>query len=374
MKLRWLRVGLLGGCLAALPVLAVAQVPDASDIERMQRIMEAKKARTSNLRRLEAGRDTFLGEMVNSWMDTARARGYDVEAWKKDVTSALARLPRKDLLDARAAGSYEGFLSRLTGRNAPDAGSSAPGVRPMTLGDEAEDLVYNEVAPCRIFDTRLGGAGYGFLTPNTPRNYSHNLNLALQGGNGAGCGIPTDPAAIAITLTVTQVGGPGNIRAWRLLDPVPNASVVNYQVYDVANTTILPTCQICGNDFTVRADVSGTHLIGDVVGYFWKPTGHIYAVVENDASFDAARTVGWASVTRPAVGVYCLTPSDPAVSPANRNMQVTVDWGKSVSGQNGLAESRIAGLGCPAGTFEVRTFLATTGAATNNLGFHVSLP
>jgi len=268
MKSRWVLIMAAVLCLVVLPSIAVAQSAEGKEPGALLQL----QARQATLARLQASRETFIGEIVERWSSVAKSRGLDEASWRADITNALSAMQPDRLVAAYESASYDDLLTVMSAKPQKSSDAHTLSIRPLMIGDDASDLVYNEVAPCRIFDTRFGGAGFGFLPANTPRNYSHNLNLILQGATLASCGIPTDPAAIAITLTVTQPSGPGNIRAWRLGDPVPVASVINYQVVDVANTTILPTCQVCGNDFTVRADVSGTHLIGDVVGYFWRPT------------------------------------------------------------------------------------------------------
>jgi hypothetical protein len=269
MKSRWVLLPTAVLCFIVLPSAAVAQVESGVDLG----VSSPRQARAATLARLRASRDAFIGEIVERWAPEAKSRGLG-ELWRTDLTNALSAAKDDRLVAASEASSYEGLVFVL-GARAAKSSAAEPTIRLMNVGDDSSDLVYNEVAPCRIFDTRLGDATHGFLPANTPRAYAHNQLLAAQGGNAAGCGIPTDPAAIAITLTVTQPAGPGNIRAWRYLDPVPNASVVNYTNIaglNLANTTIIPTCQVCGFDFNVQADVSGTHLIGDVVGYFWRPT------------------------------------------------------------------------------------------------------
>jgi hypothetical protein len=135
-------------------------------------------------------------------------------------------------------------------------------------------LSYFALPPCRIVDTRIAtGAFAGRIAAGTRRSFNHNIGLAAQGGNAAGCFVPGEPQALAVTLTVAGVLGPGNLRAWAYGESVPNASVVNYGVsgLNLANTTILPVCQGCDFDFTVQADGNDAHLVADVVGYFALP-------------------------------------------------------------------------------------------------------
>lgn len=381
MRNRWVRITAVGLSLLVLPLISVAQ-ESVNDLEGLKKAMETELARRANLVRLESSPESFIGEIVDKWTAAARERGYTVEAWKQDMTAALSPLTREKLLAAHGAENYDTLVSQLTGRRASGSAGSA-GIVPMVLGDEDVDLVYTPVEPCRILNTFTGTGAFGTpLAPATPRNYAHNQNLVAQGGNAAGCGIPTDPAAIAVTLTVVAPAGPGNLRAWPLLSPVPNASVINYTNVaglNLANTHILPTCQVCGNDFTVQADVSATHFIADVVGYFWKPSafptaGRAYAVVERSSGAPvlvAARTKGFSAVNRPSTGVYCLTTT---VNLTNTPVLTTIEWGNS-SGSDLLAYWNAAGSGCVAGQVSVRTYdTLSAPVLSNDVAFGVFIP
>jgi hypothetical protein len=272
MKSRWVLITAAVLCLVALPSVAVAQSADGKDAG----VLALKQARQATLARLNASRETFIGEIVERWSSVAKSRGLDDASWRADMTNALSAMQPDRLVAAYESASYNDLLTAMNAKPQKFSDAHTLSIRPLMVGDEATDLVFTPVEPCRILNTFLGTGVYaGPLVPGVPRDYAHNQNLAAQGGNAAGCGIPTDPAAIAVTLTVAAPAGPGNLRAWPLGSPVPNASVINYANVAglaLANTHILPTCQVCGNDFTVRADVSGTHFIADVVGYFWRPT------------------------------------------------------------------------------------------------------
>jgi hypothetical protein len=264
------------GLLLVLPVAAFAQSPNGADLSAMKKMMAQKEAREAMLVRLQTNREAFVSEISNAWSPAALEKGFDVSVWQREFERVLASQPSEKLIAAREAASYNDVVGLLTGRRSKSSASPQQGLVAQSLGDEASDLVYFPVAPCRIIDTRFGTGIYaGRLVHGTPKDFSHNIGVGAQGGNGAGCGIPTDPAAIALTIVAVAPLGPGDLRAWRLLDPVPNASVINYTNVpglNVANTTILPTCQICGNDFTIQADVNDTHVVADIVGYFWNPT------------------------------------------------------------------------------------------------------
>jgi hypothetical protein len=310
-------------------------------------------------------RSTLGREVIAKWRDTAIEKGLDLRAWETDMQRVVERAGDGKLLAAASAASWD-EAARFLGA----AGTNA-------IGAEATDLVYIPLAPCRILDTRLGTGGFaGPLASNSTTAVAHNQNLTAQGGNAAGCGVPTDPAAIVATVTVVPAVGPGDLRIYATGSTLPLASVINYAAYaglNLANTTTIPTGQILGYDFNIHVDGAATHVVVDVAGYFWKPRGSIHAVVENSATFDAARTNGFSTVTRPATGVYCLTPSDASITPATTAYVVSVDYGKSSGGNNGMAATRATSLECPsASQFEVHTF--ASGVASNSIAFQLIVP
>jgi hypothetical protein len=150
-------------------------------------------------------------------------------------------------------------------------------------------LLYVAVQPCRIVDTRIAG---GPLAANSSRTFNvvGATPYGLQGGNASGCGIPgfvgSRPQVQAAMLNVIAVGanGPGDVRAWPSDQGKPNASVLNYANQgalaglNIVNGLAVPVRQDSqGSDITVQADVSGTHLVVDIVGYFTKAARTYYA-------------------------------------------------------------------------------------------------
>jgi hypothetical protein len=192
------------------------------------------------------------------------------------LDTLLASRDAEALLDERA-----GLRSAARTEVAGIAGVTSSGVRSASapvLGASDSDLIFVPVPPCRILDTRLVSAGP--LAANETRSFlvaGTNAFLA-QGGNGGGCGIPdgaVDPAAPAVVVNFIAVGpsGPGNLRAWEYGQPVPNASVINYDnvgALNIANGVVVPIEGTAAQpwDLNIRADVSGTHVVADVTGYF----------------------------------------------------------------------------------------------------------
>ena len=185
-----------------------------------------------------------------------------------ELADALSRLSYNKLLRAQDAQTVEELNAVITGK-ALDVDV------PNSIGDNNADLVFTPVTPCRIVNTRNISAP---LVPGVIRGFDTNLaSFVGQGGSATTCGLPgSDTAALAVTVTVVAPTGAGNLRAWPYGGTVPTASVINYAAYaglNLANTTVIPLTQNVMQDyeFSVRADVSGTDLIVDVVGYYWSP-------------------------------------------------------------------------------------------------------
>ena len=144
-----------------------------------------------------------------------------------------------------------------------------------TAAADTAHLVYTQVPPCRIIDTRVAG---GSLAPGAPRDFRvTGTGLQAQGGDALGCNVPQGRATSAIiNFVAVNAVGPGNLRAWAYSEPAaapPNASIINYTTVaglNIANAVAVPLCNEtpCSFDLKVQADGSGTQLVADVVGYF----------------------------------------------------------------------------------------------------------
>jgi hypothetical protein len=103
-----------------------------------------------------------------------------------------------------------------------------------------------------------------------------------------------------------------------------------------------------------------------------------YAVVNNSGpALLTARSKGFATVTRPATGVYCLNLSDATIDSSTLAPVVGVDWDNS-SGANLNAFASLSANGCPAGTdVGVKTYTWTAGGnntASNSVAFVIAVP
>lgn len=100
-------------------------------------------------------------------------------------------------------------------------------------------------------------------------------------------------------------------------------------------------------------------------------------LVSPDLALDTARSQGIATVTRPKVGVYCLTFTDPQLDPDTTAPVVGVDWDNS-SGSNLAVYLSKSAHDCPEGAdLGVRTFSFTAGnpyKPANTVAFTIVVP
>jgi hypothetical protein len=239
------------------------------------------EARAARLQSIMADRAGETEEILNRWRRPNAALGSE---WEAEFREIAGKASADKLLAASEASTYQGAVDALLNGGRPPA---LPGGRTTVgtnaLGDTASDLVYFPLTPCRILDTRIGtGTWHGPLAAGSTTAVAHNQNLAAQGGNPADCGVPTDPAAIVATVTAVSPSGPGNLRLYATGTSVPLASTITYTNLPgltLANTTIVPTGQILGNDFNIGVFASATDVVVDVAGYFWSPVRPVCRIV-----------------------------------------------------------------------------------------------
>jgi hypothetical protein len=170
--------------------------------------------------------------------------------------------------------------------------------------------------------------------------------------------IPTPAMIVACFALVLCLGGVGYAAGKIGTRDIANNAVISVKIKD---GTIAP------------ADLSATTVKALTV--------RAYADITLDASFvpsfSAERTKGFATVTRPKKGVYCLTLTDPEVDPATTAPVVGVDWDSSAGANLGAYLSKSA-HDCPEGTdLGVRTFAFAAGAdfkPSNTVAFTILVP
>jgi hypothetical protein len=174
--------------------------------------------------------------------------------------------------------SWNGQAWSQSGNGGPAKASSPSDEVTNALGAAAADLVFTPVTPCRVIDTRT--AATGVLVAGVDQSFLvRNVGgFASQGGSATDCGIPATATAVEMNFVAVGPAGPGDLRVVAFPGTLPSASVLNYAnvpSLNIANGIAQPVCnpavQPCTKDITIHADVSNTHLVADVVGYFKAP-------------------------------------------------------------------------------------------------------
>jgi hypothetical protein len=152
----------------------------------------------------------------------------------------------------------------------------------------APNLLYTSVQPCRVFDTRFATNGTnGRLIHGVSQTFNVVGNNADpyfsgQGGHSGGCSLPGfafvhDPQIQAVVLNFVAINsaGGGDLLAWPTDQAPPNSSIINYANsgalggLNIANGIVVPVRQDTpGGDISLKAQVSDTDVLADVVGYF----------------------------------------------------------------------------------------------------------
>jgi hypothetical protein len=154
-------------------------------------------------------------------------------------------------------------------------GGSLRLVTSQALGDSRSDLLFVPLNPCRIIDTRKPSPG-SKIAPGETRHFqvAGSTEFGPQGGNLGGCGVPSgvaepQAAAVALNFVAIRPEGTGHMRAWAYGQPMPLASIINYDLlapfFNIANGVIVPIAGTATDaDLSVRADFNAAHLVADV--------------------------------------------------------------------------------------------------------------
>ncbi len=182
------------------------------------------------------------------------------------------------LLSAAGSDSHRSLFTAMN-----DGSLNAPG---KALGDDASDLVFVPVTPCRIIDTRVAG---GVIAANTTRSFDITsvANYTSQGGDATNCntGNAGSFAAAAINFTVVTPSAGGFITAFPFGASQPLAATVNYTAGDIrGNLAIVKLDQgAAANELSVYT-FAQTHLVADIVGYFIEPQATALECIESESA------------------------------------------------------------------------------------------
>ncbi len=278
--------------LVAIVALATVSLSAQKGASRIDAREAAKSYRIqAALAAIDADRAAAVNKFVAEWTGYVDQNVYDLQA---EIGEAALNAPAWQIYGASLVGDLDLALRILGGSepagkyiNALDApqqktwqsGERRPG--PYAWGSSTDSLVYFPIPPCRMVDTRGSGARTGILVPGVTRTFDLTTTGYAKGQGGAisGCtGLPSiSPAAWAVNVAVTgYTGGAGWLTSWpwNTLEP-PNAAIINYQSspYALSTGQTLSGTYNLADDIYVKAYVAPTHVIIDVMGYYYRAPG-----------------------------------------------------------------------------------------------------
>jgi hypothetical protein len=159
---------------------------------------------------------------------------------------------------------------------------------------------YVPVTPCRIFSTTPQSIpGFGVEQTRTVKVVG---DLSSQGGQAAGCGIPTAASGIEASVSATFNQGDGYLRAWPATQGEPQATFLNYTDAGAStNTGAITITPGGGNAFSIKNYGSVTDVVVDVQGYYVRP---LYALVNVNGSIQASSRLN--DIDKVGTGQYQL--------------------------------------------------------------------
>jgi hypothetical protein len=254
----------------------------------------------------------------------------------------------------------------------------------------SSNLVFTSVTPCRVIDTRIANNGTnGRLIHGVDQTFNvvggqvNPNTFSGQGGVAAGCSIPgfdlsgnSHAQVQAVVLNFVAVGsaGGGDLLAWPSDQSATNASIINYAnsanlgFLNIANAVILPVRQDSqGADITLKAQVSDTDVVADVLGFFSAGSATVFGAPGNvflggkDALFDkgfAGNPAGNTGQGNTAIGASALSSN----TTAGNNTAV---------GDGSLGSATSGGFNTAVGVASLQA--NTTGTANTAVGYQALL-
>ena len=139
-----------------------------------------------------------------------------------------------------------------------------------SAGASEQGLVYVPIDACTLVRTVATTAGK--MQAGETRGFlARGAALEAQGGAAAGCGVPPEARAVALSLRLASPGGAGQLKLWPAPEPEPSTLIAEYSA--ARNLVIPALLELCGaaecaSDFLVKTAGAATHVRIDAVGYF----------------------------------------------------------------------------------------------------------
>ena len=224
-------------------------------------------------------RKALITTVVHKWSAyVQKVHGIKPQVWARSMGGTFASADPANFRRAAKMTTYEGMIATLLGQKTTDAkiidtlAKSSSAATLASLASPASELVYTMIQPCRIIDTRMINSK---MDPNEEYDYEAsrpNGNFTDQGGSDTDCGVPADPSAVVMNVTVVAAEGSGFLTVWPYGTAMPLTSSNNYSIGRNTGNEIIVR-QTIGDlkDFGMYANRK-VHVVADVVGYFAAPT------------------------------------------------------------------------------------------------------
>ena len=127
------------------------------------------------------------------------------------------------------------------------------------------------VTPCRVVDTRSAVPATPLAAGET-RSFGVTGNALSGQGGSVSCAVPSNAAAVEVSITAAAPVGNGFLRVWPSDNPEPPATILNYSGgRGITNTATVALSRGAFDQLSVRNFGGSTHVILDVQGYFTAP-------------------------------------------------------------------------------------------------------
>jgi len=227
-------------------------------------------------------------QVVDQFKAQAAAEGITGDAWRFEMAGYLMKGAEADFASVSLAHSLADAMSASiavarTGSaapggsgNAPSSGSAASAVADG-LGSATTDLVYIPIVPCRIVDTRAGGAA---VPAGTVKTYAATTGGGANVGHASSCTVSGqipgtyDVAAIAANVTVDESGLTGFVAGSYLqIYPQGGSTTTSFMNFGpnqiIANAGVISVNQT-NSQFSVVSSAA-SQVIVDTYGVFIAP-------------------------------------------------------------------------------------------------------
>jgi hypothetical protein len=301
--------------------------------------------------------------IVDQFNAQAQAAGISGDAWRFEMLSNLMKGSEENFAIVGLANSYhDAMRASLQVAKMPAAASnamsnddvSAQSVAPKSLGQTTTDLVYVPITPCRIVDTRAGGAA---VAAGTVSNY---FLLAANVGAGS-CSVlnqipvPGPPAAFAANVTVDETGLTGFVAgAYLQAYPQGGSTTTSFMNFGpnqiIANAGIISLSEATG-EFSVVTSAPA-QVIVDAYGVFIAPQPTaLSCTLQYNSQALASGFAGYSYITAtcPAnttpVAPYCNSPRQSGVYSSGSGVQGATGFCAWIN-SSGVAITVYQGLTC----------------------------